>query len=82
VALARAVAVAVAVAVEPVILLADEPTGNLDSKSGEAVMELLATSIRTARPSAWLHTTPATRAMPNVTFICLTAKSSTPPSKN
>ncbi len=43
------VAIARAVAARPPIILADEPTGNLDSRSGEDVMQILTTLYKEGR---------------------------------
>ena len=70
------VAVARAVAGEPVILLADEPTGNLDSKSGEAVMELLRELHQSGATICMVTHDPRYARHADRTFTCSTAASS------
>jgi putative ABC transport system ATP-binding protein len=55
------VAIARALVKEPSLILADEPTGNLDSSTGEAVLELLVEACR-GRGAALLMATHSLRA--------------------
>jgi len=50
------VAVARALAFDPALILADEPTGNLDSKSGQQVMEMISELSKTYRKGIVLVT--------------------------
>src|SRR5919197_5565232 len=50
------VAIARALVIDPLLLLADEPTGNLDTRTGEQVLELIRTANRERRTTVVLVT--------------------------
>src|SRR5664279_2302270 len=64
------VAVARALSGDPLILLADEPTGNLDSANGEAVMELLS-ELHRSGATIWMVTHDARYNRYSERSICL-----------
>ena len=49
----QSAAIARALATDPPIICADEPTGNLDSRSADVIIQLFDNLVKEARPLAW-----------------------------
>ena len=66
-------AAARALITNPALILADEPTGALDSKSTDELLSLFNTVNETDRRSSWSHTAPKPQATQAACFLSRTA---------
>ena len=69
------VAIARAMANDPPLIVADEPTGNLDTRSADSVFKLFEDLVHRAKPSSWSRTTKNWQSAPRDASRWRTAKS-------